>query len=481
LPPEAPPVPAVEAIRHVHLVAVAGTAMGTLACMLADRGFEVTGSDVDAYPPMSDQLAGAGIEVQKGFSADRVLTKRPDLVVIGNAVRRDNPEAVAVLESGVPYLSLPDALCHFFLAGKHSVVVTGTHGKTTTTSLLGWMLTKTGRDPSFLIGGVARNFDSSFRLGQGEHFVVEGDEYDTAFFDKTPKFLHYNARSVLLTSCEFDHADIYGSLDEIRAVFTQLIDSLPADARITACADYPAVAELVADASVPVETYGFTEKALWKASDVCFDATGTQFSVWRGDERIAQAKAPLWGRHNVENALGAVAMCAGLGVDPRDAIAALAEFEGVRRRFEVWGEASGGIVVEDFAHHPTAVRETLAAARARYPEHVLWAVFEPRTATSRRRYFEADLGEALSSADRVVIADVYRADQIPDDERLRPEQVVRDLADRDVRGWTLPGPEEIIEHLAEHRSGRDVFLIMSNGGFGGIWERVLARLQQLEA
>lgn len=472
--------PPLEGIRHVHLVAVAGTGMGTLACMLADRGFRVTGSDMDTYPPMSDLLRDSGITVEKGFAADHLLRERPDLVVIGNAVHHDNPEARAALEAGIPYLSFPDAVHQFFMGGKHSVVISGTHGKTTCTSIAGWILVHAGHDPSILVGGVAENLNGSFRLGEGDHFVVEGDEYDTAFFDKTPKFLHYDARSLLLTSCEFDHADIYDSIDQIQDAFRELVRSIPEDGQIVAATDIPAVSQIVADVAAPVEGYGFKEPALWRVSDVAFDPEGTQCTVWRGDKRMARIRAPLFGRYNVENMLGAVALCHGLGVDVEAAGEALKDFRGVRRRQQIRGEVGGFMVMDDFAHHPTAVSETVAAMRSRFPERMLWAVFEPRTYTSRRRFFEDEFVEALAGADRVVIAGVFRPDQIPQGERMRPEKVVEGLRARGIAAEHILEVDEIIEHLVRERSGSDLALIMSNGGFGGIWDRLLARLRKLE-
>ena len=477
MPPE---IPLLEAIRHVHLVAVAGTGMGTLACMLADRGFRVTGSDQAAYPPMSDQLRKAGIEVQKGFSPQHVQAERPDLVVIGNAVRSENAEARAVLEAGIPYLSFPDAVHHLFIRGKHSVVACGTHGKTTSTSLIGWILTHAGADPSVLLGGVAENLGGGFRLGEGEHFVIEGDEYDTAFFDKTPKFLHYAPRTLLFTSCEFDHADIYPSLAHIQDAFRELVALTPADGLIVAATDAPAVREVLQEARAPVQGYGFEEAADWKVSDVAFDERVTRLNVWRNGERMGPVSVPLFGRHNVENVLGALAICHGLGIGIEASGAALAEFQGVRRRQELRGEVAGMVVIEDFAHHPTAVRETIAAVRGRYPEHRLWAVFEPRTNTSRRRFFEDAYVDALAGADGVVLAGVYRADDIAEDERLRPERVVEALQARDIDACYKPDVDAIIEHLVRGRKGRDVALIMSNGEFGGIWERLLARLAKTE-
>ncbi len=475
MPPEIPPL---EAIRHVHFIAVAGTGMGSLACMLADRGFRVTGSDVGAYPPMSDQLARLGIEVLKGFSPEHVTADPPDLVVIGNAVRRENPEASAALESGLPYLSFPDAVHHFFLRGKHSVVVTGTHGKTTTTSLIGSILAHAGRDPSVLVGGVAADFGGSFRIGEGGHFVIEGDEYDTAFFDKTPKFLHYAPRTVLLTSCEFDHADIYDSLEQIQDAFRELVAIVPADGCIVAATDADSVREVVDGAAARVQGYGFREPADWRVSDLAFDASGTSFTAWRGTRRLAQLRVPMHGRHNVENCLGAAAVCTELGLSPDEIAAGLAAFGGVKRRQEVRGSEAGVTVIDDFAHHPTAVRETIAAIRASHAGHRLIAIFEPRTNTSRRRWFEQQYVEALSGADEVLIAGVYREEDLDPGDRLRPEQVVEGLRSGGTAAHYLPDVDDIIEHVTRTHGERDVALIMSNGGFGGIWDRLLGRLRR---
>jgi UDP-N-acetylmuramate: L-alanyl-gamma-D-glutamyl-meso-diaminopimelate ligase len=448
--------------------------------MLAERGFRVTGSDADAYPPMSDQLRDAGIVVEKGFASDHILREPPDLVIIGNAVRRQNPEAQVTLDSGLPYLSFPDAVRQFFLPEKHSVVVAGTHGKTTCTSLVGWILTHAGRDPGILVGGVTGNLGGSFRIGQGQHFVIEGDEYDTAFFDKTPKFLHYDARTLLLTSCEFDHADIYGSLEEIQNAFRRLTAGLPRDGRIIAATDVEAVRDVVTDVRAKVEGYGFNDPAMWRVSDVVFDREGTQFTVWRADERMDRLWMPLYGRHNVENLLGAAALCYGLGVSFEAMAEAMREYRGVRRRQEVRGEVGGVVVVDDFAHHPTAVYETLMAMRSQFPDHRIWAIFEPRTNTSRRRFFEDAYVNALSGADQVVIAEVFRADQIPEDERMRPSKVVEGLCGLGVQAEFISDVDGIIDQIVRNRTGKDVACIMSNGGFGGIWDRLLARLKQLE-
>jgi UDP-N-acetylmuramate: L-alanyl-gamma-D-glutamyl-meso-diaminopimelate ligase len=326
---------------------------------------------------------------------------------------------------------------------------------------------------------VFENFGGSYRLGTGPEFVIEGDEYDSAFFDKTPKFLHYDARTALITSIEFDHADIYQNLGQIQDAFRQLVNEIPADGRIVAATDAETVRAVLSGAKAPVEGYGFREGAIWRVSDIAFDAEGTQFTVWKRDERAARVRMPLFGRHNVENVLGAIAVCAGLGVTPDKAAAAMASFKGVKRRQELRGEAAGMAVIDDFAHHPTAVRETIAAIRARYPERRLFAIFEPRTNTSRRRFFESDFADALAAADEVILAGVFKAEALKEEERMRPEWVVERVRRAGKEAHYLAEVDEIIEYLARHRTGKDVALVMSNGGFGNIWERLLARLRAI--
>jgi UDP-N-acetylmuramate: L-alanyl-gamma-D-glutamyl-meso-diaminopimelate ligase len=468
--------------RHVHFVAIAGTGMGSLAGLLKARGVEVTGSDENVYPPMSTELARWGIPVAQGFSAEHVLGRRPDLVVIGNAVRPSNPEARAVIESGIPYRSFPDALYELAMAEKHSVVVAGTHGKTTTTSLLAWLLAATGRDPSLLVGGIAANFDGSFRIGEGAHFVVEGDEYDTAFFDKTPKFLHYGARTLLLTSVEFDHADIYRDLDHVKQAFRTLVARLPADGTLVAATGHPGVRDVVEKAPCRLVPYGVGEPHApgWAADSLEVTPEGTRFRVVRDGKRAAEAFLPMHGRHNVENALGALAVAESLGVLLADAVAALQGFLGVKRRQEIRGEVNGVTVIDDFAHHPTAVRETVAGLRARYPGRRLISIFEPRTNTSRRRVFQEEYARAFEGSDRVVVARVadtpiYSATGEVT-ERFSADDLVRDLRARGLDAEALDGADAIVAELARGARPGDVLLVMSNGAFGNIWEKLLARL-----
>jgi UDP-N-acetylmuramate: L-alanyl-gamma-D-glutamyl-meso-diaminopimelate ligase len=471
-----------ESVRHVHFVAIGGTGMGSLAGLLHARGLEVTGSDEALYPPMSTALERWGIPVNRGFRAEHVTARPPDLVVIGNAVRPDNPEARAAIEEGLCYLSFPDALYRLAIEGKHSVVVTGTHGKTTTTSLLGSLLLHTGRDPSLLVGGFAHDFDGSFREGQGEHFVVEGDEYDTAFFDKTPKFLHYGARTLIITSVEFDHADIYRDLDHVKEAFRTLVSRMPADGLILAACDHPNVRDVLSRAPCRCVGYGVAGAAPgeWRASGIQVGASGTLFDVVREGDVLAQAELPLFGRANVENALGALVCAAELGVPIDQAASALGRFRGVKRRQEIRGEARGVTVVDDFAHHPTAVQASLGALRARFPGRRLVAVFEPRTNTSRRAVFQQDYALAFDAADRVVVASVpqtpiYSATG-PVTALFSSEQLAADLAARGLDAIALAGTAAIVEHLAATCEPGDVILVMSNGAFDDIWQRLLDAL-----
>jgi UDP-N-acetylmuramate: L-alanyl-gamma-D-glutamyl-meso-diaminopimelate ligase len=469
-------------LRHVHLVAIAGTGMGALAGLLHARGLRVTGSDRALYPPMSEALAGWGIPVAVGFDAKNVTDPRPDLVVIGNAVRADNPEARAAIDGGIPYRSFSDALYELAIAGRHSVVVAGTHGKTTTTSLLGSLLVRAGRDPSVLVGGVALDFDGPFREGRGAHFVVEGDEYDTAFFDKTPKFLHYHPQTLLLTSVEFDHADIYRDLDHVKEAFRTLVRRMPADGCIVAALDDANVCDVLDGAPCRVVGYGVgAGEHGFRAIDLEAGAEGTRFRVVRDENEVATALVPMYGAHNAANAVGAIATAVSLGLPVPEAAAALAGFRGVRRRQEVRGTERGVTVLDDFAHHPTAVRETIAAMRMRYPGRRLVAVLEPRSNTSRRALFQRDFADALAAADRVVISVVPHEPIYSTTgevtEYLDAGRIARDLAGRGVDADAIEGVDAIVESLAAASAPGDVVLVMSNGDFGGLWGKLLARLR----
>ena len=470
-----------ETPRRVHFVAIGGTGMGSLAGLLHARGVRVTGSDDHLYPPMSTLLEGWGIPVNDGFRAEHALAADPDLVVIGNAVRPDNPEARAVIEEGLPYRSFSDALYELAITGKHSVVVSGTHGKTTTTSLLASLLLRCGRDPSLLVGGHALDFDGSFREGDGDHFVVEGDEYDTAFFDKTPKFLHYHPRTLVVTSVEFDHADIYRDLEHVKSAFRTLIRQMPRDGTIVAALAHEGVRDVVRGAPCRVVGYGVNGGGdlAYAASDLVADGRGTRFAL-RAPGASLSAAVPLYGAHNIENAVAALAAVAELGVPVAEAAPALAHFRGVRRRLEVRGEARGVTVLDDFAHHPTAVAATLEAVRARYPGRRVVAIFEPRTNTSRRKVFQQQYAESFDAADAVVIrivpdTPIYSATGEVT-ERFSADALAADLTARGVPAVALPDVDAIVAHLAAHAQRGDVAVVMSNGDFGGVWEKLLAAL-----
>jgi UDP-N-acetylmuramate: L-alanyl-gamma-D-glutamyl-meso-diaminopimelate ligase len=471
--------------RRVHFVAIGGAGMGSLAGLLHARGVQVTGSDEVLYPPMSTALEQWGIRARRGFRAEHVLEADPDLVVIGNAVRPDNPEARAAIDEGLPHLSFPDALYQLAIAGRHSVVVAGTHGKTTTTSLIAYLLHATGLDPSLLVGGISLDFGGSFREGRGEHFVVEGDEYDTAFFDKTPKFLHYGARTAMITSVEFDHADIYRDLDHVKEAFRSLVARLPADGTLIAATDHADVCNVVRGAPCRVVGYGLTGDRAgdWRAGAVTAAATGTRFEVIRTGRAPVRARVPLHGRCNVENALGALAMVDALGMPVERAAGVLAGFRGVKRRQEVRGEARGVTVVDDFAHHPTAVAASIGALRARYPGRRLIAVFEPRTNTSRRGVFQRDYARAFDGAARVIVsvvpdAPIYSATGDVT-ERLSAAQLAADLESRGLPAVAVDGVDAIVALLHAECEAGDVVLVMSNGAFGNIWERLLEALRDV--
>ncbi|HEX9206414.1 MAG TPA: Mur ligase domain-containing protein [Candidatus Deferrimicrobiaceae bacterium] len=469
-------------MRKAHLIAACGVGMASLAGMLKEKGFRVTGSDANVYPPMSTQLEHLGIRLSSPYAAGNIPADA-DLVVVGNAVSRDNPEAAEAARRGLPTLSMPQAVAEFFIGDRESIVVAGTHGKTTTTSLLAWSLFDLGADPSFLVGGVPRNFPVSYRVGSGVHFVVEGDEYDTAYFDKGPKFLHYRPKVVLLTSIEFDHADIYRDLSHVKESFRSLAALLPANGLLVACGDYPDVVEVAGEARCPVAFYATHAGAVpfslpgdtWRVAVTGEEGGMTGFRMTGGD-RALEFRLPLPGLHNAANAAGAAIILMRMGFPPDRIAAAFARFSGVRRRQEVVGEFRGVLVLDDFAHHPTAVRETVRAVRGRYPGRRIVAVFEPRSNTSRRRVFRREFAEALAEADEAVVAGVFGAEKIPEVERLSPEEVAADIRALGREATFLPGVDEIVARLASSCRPGDLVLIMSNGGFGGIQGKLAAAL-----
>ena len=465
-------------MKRIHLIGICGTAMATVAALLKSRGHDVRGSDQNVYPPMSDFLAAEGIRTFTGYSADNI-TPDLDLVVVGNAISRGNPELEAVLERKVRYCSLPEIVREQFLWGARSVVVAGTHGKTTTTSLTGWLLTHGKLDPTILVGGIALNLGedgSSYRVGGGREFVIEGDEYDSAFFDKTAKFLKYLPDIAIINNIEFDHADIYATLDEVRLAFRRLVNLVPRNGLLLLGADSPDAAALVSAAVSPVETFGLAAEATWQAHDLLTRDGRTRFAVRRRGEPFGVFESPLLGVHNVRNALAAMAVGSFLGLGTTELAEGLRTFTGIKRRLETVGVARGVTILDDFAHHPTAVHETLSALRIGYPERRIWAVFEPRSASSCRRVFQDDFARAFGGADEVIVAAVFRS-SLPEAERLDAGRLVDDLRERGRSARHLPDNDEIIGTiLREHRHG-DVVVLMSNGGFGGIHRKLLHALE----
>ena len=464
--------------KHIHLIGICGTAMASLAGMLKQIGYNVTGSDTAAYPPMSDFLAKLGVKVMQPYS-EANLSPRPDVVVVGNAMSRGNVELEYVLNERIPFRSLPEVLQENFLRTRESLVVAGTHGKTTATSMLAWIFESAGLSPSFLIGGIAENFGSSFAVTEGKHFIIEGDEYDTAFFDKGPKFLHYLPQSVLLTHVEFDHADIYKDLDAVKTAFKRLVNLVPGRGHILAYDAGVNVSECVSKAFCPVERYGFGEQATWRAIDLKFESDRTTWSVLKDGKHWADFEFPIAGSYNVLNATGAAALASKYGVAP-DAIAhGLKAFKSVKRRLEVKAEIGGITIIDDFAHHPTAIRETLQALRSRYPGRKLWAIFEPRSNTLRRKVFQNELIESLRAADEVVMASVFKAEGIPADERLESAAIVNGLKAAKLPARELADADAIVAAVTPELKRGDVVAILSNGGFGGIYEKLPQQLRKI--
>ena len=462
---------------HIHLIAVCGVGMASLAGLLKSRGYQVTGSDQNVYPPMSTYLADIGINVLPGFHPEH-LQPAPDLVVIGNAVTRANPEAQAVLEQKISYISFPQALGQFLIGSRSSVVIAGTHGKTTTTALAASVFTQAGLDPGFFVGGVPINFGSGWKVGSGNHVVIEGDEYDTAFFDKGPKFLHYRPAHVILTGVEFDHADIYRDLAHVKSAFACLMEIIPADGCLVVCGDYPAATEIAATARCRQVTYGSANDVDWQPVNVQFQTGRAFFEPCYKGKSEGRVEVGLIGRHNVHNALAVYALSRAMGMERARLLDGFRTFAGVKRRQEIRGEPRGVLVIDDFAHHPTAVRETLEAVRSAYDGRRIWAIFEPRSNTSKRNLFEREFAEALALADRALIAPVYQPEKIPDGERLSVEEVVNGVNRLcgDRRARKTASAAEIADIIAKEAREGDIALVMSNGGFDNVQERILRAL-----
>jgi UDP-N-acetylmuramate: L-alanyl-gamma-D-glutamyl-meso-diaminopimelate ligase len=465
--------------KHIHLIGICGTAMASLAGMLAERGFHVTGSDSAAYPPMSDLLHSLGIPVAQPFAIEN-LKPMPDLVVVGNAISRGNVELEHVLDQRIPFCSLPQLLHDEFLRGKEVLVVAGTHGKTTTTSMLAWIFEVAGTQPSFLIGGVAENFGRSFQLGGGKYFILEGDEYDTAFFDKGPKFLHYFPDAVILTSVEFDHADIYKDLDAVETAFKRLVNLVPRRGRIIAFDTGETIERCIAKAMCSVERYGSRRLSFWRIADLQHSPRGTSsWCLFQNGALWGRFGFALSGEYNVWNASAAAAIAAHYGIEAELIAKALRTFKSVKRRLEIKAEVNGVTIIDDFAHHPTAIAATLKALRERYPNRRLWAILEPRSNTLRRNVFQQELAKSLSLADQVVIASVFKSESIPEAERLDVNSVAAELLKSGRHARVLANADVIVEVCSEEIAPGDVVAILSNGGFGGIYEKLPQRLNSL--
>jgi UDP-N-acetylmuramate: L-alanyl-gamma-D-glutamyl-meso-diaminopimelate ligase len=459
-------------IRTVHFVGIGGTAMASTAAAMVEKGYQVTGSDQNVYPPMSTFLAERKIPVISGY-AEQNLASKPDLVVIGNAISRGNPEAEFVLDHKLRYCSLPELLKEVFIRGKRSLVVSGTHGKTTTTSLLTWVFEHNGLNPSFLIGGIPNNLGQGARFTDSEWFIIEGDEYDTAFFDKRSKFVHYLPEVAIVNNLEFDHADIFPNLDAIKTSFRHFIRLVPRNGLLLGNGDDLNLAPLLEITHSPVKRFGLGESNAIQAFNIRYGPTATEFEIPSFKFHIN-----LVGELNVRNALAVIACAKHCGLKNHQIQAAFATFKGIKRRMEIRGIVGGVTVVDDFGHHPTAIRETLRALRIKYPHQKIWSIFEPRTNTTRRNVFQAELAEAFADSDAVVIAQVARLELLAPAERLNPELLLQDIKQSGKAATYLPDVDAIVEHVGKGAEGGDVVCVFSNGGFGGIHAKLLDRLSR---
>lgn len=466
---------------HYHLIGICGTAMASLAGMLQARGHHVTGSDQNVYPPMSTMLHDLGINVLQGFKREH-LTPEPDCVIVGNAIPRGNPEVEETLRRKLLYRSQAEVVKEEFIRGRHSLAVAGTHGKTTTTSIAAWVMDQGGLDPSFLIGGVAQNFGSSFRVTQSDYLIIEADEYDTAYFDKGPKFMHYLPELAIVNNIEFDHADIYKDLDAVKLAFRRFMNLVPENGRLIAGWDSPNVRAVVESFGsklfTQIETFGTSPEARWQVRNADFSGGLSSFEVFREDQLWGRFETPLLGEFNLLNCLAVIIAADAWSLSKEQIAGALASFKNVKRRAEVRGEQRGVLVIDDFAHHPTAVRETLRALRARYKDRRLIAIFEPRSWSSRLAVFQEDYTHAFASADYVVVASVFDSQKVSEKGRaLDTDELIDAISQQGKPALALPGADEIVTHILPELREGDVVAIMSNGGFGGIHEKILTALQ----
>jgi UDP-N-acetylmuramate: L-alanyl-gamma-D-glutamyl-meso-diaminopimelate ligase len=456
---------------------ICGTGMAALAGLLVESGYRVTGSDQAVYPPISDLLAELGIDIIEGYKASN-LDAKPDLVIVGNVIRRVNPEAVALEKSGIPFCSMPAAIRSYFARDKVRIVVAGTHGKTTVSSMISWILFRAGMDPGFMIGGVPNNFHKSYRLGKGRLFVIEGDEYDTAYFDKQPKFLHYDPDIAVITSCEFDHADIYSNLGQIQDQFEAFLSVVPPTGCVVAYGDDPRIQKIIAAASVPLHRYGLNSGSEWTLGDTRDCGEGLNASFIRNGNEVASGILPVIGLHNLLNATAAIAVVERVGVNPQQAVTALGSFEGVKRRQEILGHESGITIIDDFAHHPSAVKVTCDGVRDHFPDRRLVAVFEPRTNTSRRSIFQELYVSSLVGVDLAVLREPRGVDELPESDRFSSRRLAQDLMEAGTKAFAFNDTEEILNYLLHELRTGDVVLIMCNGSFDGIALRLLRALKE---
>lgn len=460
---------------NIHMLGIGGTGMGSLAGLLIQAGHRVTGTDEEIYPPMSDQLAALGIKPNRGYRAENVGLANPDMAIIGNVIRKENPEAQEIMRLDIPFRSMPAAISELFLADRTPLVITGTHGKTTSSTLAAWMLEAAGESPGFLIGGVGKNLGASYQLGKGPLFVIEGDEYDSAFFDKGPKFLHYRPQALIVTSIEFDHADIYANVEQITRSFERLVPLVPPDGILVLNAEDERVMKLAKLARGRVITYGMGAAADYVPLEVQTGPAGTSFSLRQHKGRFT---LPMWGDHNLKNCTGVLAALIESGIPADKLGTGLASFKGVKRRQELLDDINGVSVIDDFAHHPTAVATTIDSMRLRFPEGRIWAIFEPRSNTSRRNFFRREYVRALRRADRVIIASPFKAQSIPEAERFDARGIADSIMHTGIDAHHIDGIDHIVEFVIRGVDAGDVLLIMSNGGFGGLHGKLIEALRR---
>jgi UDP-N-acetylmuramate: L-alanyl-gamma-D-glutamyl-meso-diaminopimelate ligase len=462
---------------HIHLMGICGVGMSSLAGMLKEKGYKITGSDQNIYPPMSTFLESLSIPIKKGYSPSN-LHPLPALVIVGNVITRDNPEAGELLQLRIPYLSMPQALRRFAMDRKRSIIIAGTHGKTTTSALTAWILELAGMNPSFMIGGIAKNFDSNFKLSNGPYFIIEGDEYDTAFFDKRPKFLHYDPSLTVITSIEFDHADIYKGIEEIRDSFRRLIEMIPAEGLLCANLDDPELVDEIKKARCPSMTYAINREADLRIEDITAKDGRTRFTIVKGKKVYLTVTTDLYGNHTIYNILAAISVAYHLKIEPEIIAEAIATFKGVKRRLELIGDYKDILVIDDFAHHPTSVRETTKAVKGHYKDRRLVAVFEPRSNSSRRNIFQTTYASSFDFADLVILPEPPMMEKIPLNERFSSIKLTTDLRERGIDTHYFPSNDDLLNELLTLIRPGDVILIMSNGAFDHIQERLLKRLKE---